>query len=56
VRPAAAYTEDNNTVFSDPSYQQQTFPQQHEYIGGYEPIASSQSKKSMQFDNLDTFL
>jgi hypothetical protein len=53
VRPAIAYTEDNNTVFSDPSYQQQTFLQQPEFIGGYESIPSSQGMNSTQFDGAE---
>jgi hypothetical protein len=50
VRPTATYTEDNNTVFSDPSYQQQTFPQHHEFIGGYDAVPPSQGKEILQSD------
>ena len=35
VRPPPAYTDDNTTTFSDPTYQQQTFPQT-EYVGAFD--------------------
>jgi hypothetical protein len=50
VRPTATYTEDNNTVFSDPSYQQQTFPHHHEFISGYDAVTPSQGKEIVQSD------
>ena len=50
VRPPTAYTDDNTTTFSDPTYQQQTFPQT-EYVGGFDMAPLRQGEDGLWPDH-----
>jgi hypothetical protein len=54
VRPPAAYSEDNNTTFSEPTYQQQTFPQ-NDYNGAYDLVPVRQGEEDW-FNNSASLL
>lgn len=55
MRPAHAYSEDNTTTFSDPSYQQQSFPQ-NDYVSAYDMVPFRQGEEGLWSDHSTALL
>jgi len=54
TRPPHAYSEDDNTIFSEPTYQQQTFPQ-GDFAGSYDMQPHRQGEESLWSNHSTAF-